>query len=1095
MAEKWKENVIKEKVKILVLHPVSQDTEGDSLVDPLVTHCKNEENKEELEQKEEDANIVNQDISVTSSTKKQEKIDTVADLSERIKSNQDSSTTNLMKSQSQSEEKIETQNDERLLEFIQKNQGIFEIKSRLRHSAKMRSSSPKNQEHSNAACALTKKEKQGHRRLLISGGSIFEKVQVEAIRNPNFPSYMPKIIVLKSKIKESARMENVEISPDNEKQFPSKIKSERKIEVHSSQNDGKILDSSLENQGTMKPSQKFVSQSISISSTNENSPRVMECPYFICDARFSSTNTYKKHIVNFHEGKNPLKCETCKMTETIKKGFKGEECENCLFEHCTTIHDGIKQGKIQMNNFASLACPYCEIRFIEQRYLDDHIKVFHEKKVNGVKKQDSKKQCSICKAVLPSMQAYKKHKISVHGMSCNICKMKFLDKSNVQWHIEKVHGIYKKCCTIEFTRKTEWKNHLLSVHEGKNPKKCDFCDDAFLYRRDRNKHTTSVHKENTFACKICSIVFLKEDTLKSHILSTHEGIKPHKCGTCDKRFSKKTSIRLHMKRFHSDQNPHKCAICNESFRLSRGLTKHMRFKHKIEKFGLPLVNLKCHFCKESFAKRNRFVEHVNKLHKETAFGCDICDVVFTSIENLLTHTSTVHERSKPYKCKECDKRFAVEISISIHMKQCHGDHRCTICKESFSAALDLKKHIRLTHKPNQQRKCTFCGESFRLVQELRRHIGTTHKTISCKFCDEKFLKSTYEMEIKTHLDTVHEGKKPLKCELCSSEFVLKSLLSVHIKNIHSTVKTPFKCSKCNEAFRIQNEMKMHVALVHEGKKLFQCKLCDSKYTNKKSLAYHHDLTHEKKYNSTCEICKTTLKTKTSLISHISVMHKGEKLLKCTLCSSLFLDDISLEEHVRIHHESRYKCTNCDSTFKRKANLRLHIRFKHKSENENCSESKNGSIQNEKKVMKTIDIRDGQNSNPILRQTVEMDPLQIESDIENIENFKEKIQEDEKHYKSKSCDLSFTHKQKLDVHISILHERKMPFQCKKCNASFISKISLNEHISIVHKVEKPFKCEICSNSYVKLQSLERHHENIHNVQVLTAHMKSMIQNTM
>ena len=998
----------------------------------------------------------------------------------------------------------QTKSDERLLEFIQKNQGIFEIKSRLRHSAKMRSSSPKNQEHSNAAYALTKKEpneKQGHRRLLISGGAIFEKVQVEAIRNPNFPSYMPKIIVLKSKIKESKVSE-------------SKIKSERKIEVHSSQNDEKILDNSLENQGTIKATQKFVSQSISISSTNENSPRVMECPYFICDARFSSTNTYKKHIVNFHEGKNPLKCETCKMAETIKKGFKDEKCKNCLFEHCTTIHDGIKQGKIQMNNFASLACPYCEIRFVEQRYLNDHIKVFHKEKVNGVRKQYSKKQCSICKAVLPSMQAYKKHKISVHGMACNICKMKFLDRRNVQRHIEEVHGIYKqnstllfdkknyhyffakKCCTIEFTQKNEWKNHLSSVHEGKNPKKCDFCDDTFLYRRDRNKHITSVHKENTFSCKICSIVFLKEDTLKSHTSSTHEGIKPHKCETCDKRFSKKTSIRLHMKRFHSDQKPHQCAICNESFRLLRGLKKHMRLKHKIEKFGLPSVNLKCHVCNESFAERNKFVEHVDKLHKETAFGCDICDVVFTTVENLLTHTSTVHEGNKPYKSEVCDKRFAVEISIPLHMKQFHGDHRCTICKENFIVALDLKKHIRLSHKSNKQIRCTFCDESFRLVQELRRHIGTTHKTISCKFCDEKFLKSTYEMEIKNHLVAVHEGKKPLKCEFCSSEFVLKSLLSVHIKNIHSTVKTPFKCSKCNEGFRLKNEMKMHVALVHEGKKLFQCKLCDSKFTNKKSLTYHHDLVHEKKYASTCKKCQTTSKCKTSLISHISVMHEGENLLKCTLCSSLFLNDISLEEHVRIHHESRYKCTICDSTFKRKANLRLHIRFKHKSKNENCAESKNGSIQNGKKVMKEIDIRDGQNSNPILRQTVEMDTLQIESDIENenIENCKAIIQEDEKHYKCKSCDLSFTHKQKLEVHISILHERKMPFQCKKCNASFISKISRNEHISMVHKVEKPFKCEICSNSYVKLQSLERHHKNVHNVQVLAAHMKSMIQNT-
>ena len=214
MAEMWEENVIKGKGKILVLHPVPQDTEGDSLVDPLAIDCKNEENKEELEQKEENAKIVNQDISVTNSTKKQEKTDTVADLSEKIilysESNQDLSTTNLMKSQSKSEEKIErynqTQSDERLLEFIQKNQGIFEIKSRLRHSAKMRLSSQKSQEHSNAAYALTKKEpneKQGHRRLLISGGAIFEKVQVEARRNPNFQSYMPKVIVPKSKIKES----------------------------------------------------------------------------------------------------------------------------------------------------------------------------------------------------------------------------------------------------------------------------------------------------------------------------------------------------------------------------------------------------------------------------------------------------------------------------------------------------------------------------------------------------------------------------------------------------------------------------------------------------------------------------------------------------------------------------------------------------------------------------------------------------------------------------------------------------------------------------------------------------------------------------
>ena len=48
MDEMWNENVI--KVKVLVLHPVPQGTEGDYLVDPQAIDCKNEENREELEQ-------------------------------------------------------------------------------------------------------------------------------------------------------------------------------------------------------------------------------------------------------------------------------------------------------------------------------------------------------------------------------------------------------------------------------------------------------------------------------------------------------------------------------------------------------------------------------------------------------------------------------------------------------------------------------------------------------------------------------------------------------------------------------------------------------------------------------------------------------------------------------------------------------------------------------------------------------------------------------------------------------------------------------------------------------------------------------------
>jgi hypothetical protein len=99
MAEMWEENVIKEKVKVLVLNPMLQGTDGDFLMDPLAIDCKNGEIKEE------NSMIMNQDLSVMNLKKKQGEKDTVAELYKRIRlcneSRQDLSTTNLVKSKNE----------------------------------------------------------------------------------------------------------------------------------------------------------------------------------------------------------------------------------------------------------------------------------------------------------------------------------------------------------------------------------------------------------------------------------------------------------------------------------------------------------------------------------------------------------------------------------------------------------------------------------------------------------------------------------------------------------------------------------------------------------------------------------------------------------------------------------------------------------------------------------------------------------------------------------------------------------------------------------------------------------------------------------
>ena len=57
---------------------MSQGTDGDFLMDPFAIDCKNEEIKEEFEQTEENAMIINQDLSVMNLYKNQGEKDTVA---------------------------------------------------------------------------------------------------------------------------------------------------------------------------------------------------------------------------------------------------------------------------------------------------------------------------------------------------------------------------------------------------------------------------------------------------------------------------------------------------------------------------------------------------------------------------------------------------------------------------------------------------------------------------------------------------------------------------------------------------------------------------------------------------------------------------------------------------------------------------------------------------------------------------------------------------------------------------------------------------------------------------------------------------------
>ena len=87
---------------------------------------------------------------------------------------------------------------------------------------------------------------------------------------------------------------------------------------------------------------------------------------------------------------------------------------------------------------------------------------------------------------------------------------------------------------------------------------------------------------------------------------------------------------------------------------------------------------------------------------EPESACNLCKKTFTAKNNLKRHIKHIHENPQQFKCNICSKRF-------------NWPH-------------DLKNHMRITHdkSPPPPLQCQDCEASFRNTKILRRHIKSNH---------------------------------------------------------------------------------------------------------------------------------------------------------------------------------------------------------------------------------------------------------------------------------------------------------------------------------------------------------------------------------
>ena len=69
------------------------------------------------------------------------------------------------------------------------------------------------------------------------------------------------------------------------------------------------------------------------------------------------------------------------------------------------------------------------------------------------------------------------------------------------------------------------------------------------------KHINLLHeKKENAKCPICEM-FVRVRTLKKHMVSVHEGLKPFQCSICDYNYSRKDHLESHIIAVHEELKP------------------------------------------------------------------------------------------------------------------------------------------------------------------------------------------------------------------------------------------------------------------------------------------------------------------------------------------------------------------------------------------------------------------------------------------------------------------------------------------------------------------------------------------------------------
>jgi ATP-dependent Clp protease adapter protein ClpS len=408
------------------------------------------------------------------------------------------------------------------------------------------------------------------------------------------------------------------------------------------------------------------------------------CPQVQCDQRFDEIEPYRSHCIETH-GLYVCRVGVCTYSTDV---------EAKLGMHDSLIHRG--EFRCSVKN--------CGHRAKYRRDLENHTRDRH-----------TIFACPYCPKRFFGKLRLMKHKSKQHKNKCGKCGRWFISRSHLVRHQAKSKS--KGSCTKRRKRIKTRKKAKALVAASEEPgmsaksKQQDVSSalDSSVKKTSKSKKlgqlTTSsaAVQDNTtlmeYLENVAKVSVQNADAqvanLMNDAVTSGEGVK------CEAEEPEIKEKRVSKKGRHLLKSW--CRVCNKQLDSQAVYYNHLLQKH-------PKLSFPCDQCNVVYLRKEALTRHIKTVHEKFTYECSYCPETFTVANVFRAHSMKEHGESKPFICKQCDKRYEKLILLNGHVDVHHSQKReGKVCDKCGGTFLYLKQHQK-TCLQLEQHLCTTCGE-------------------------------------------------------------------------------------------------------------------------------------------------------------------------------------------------------------------------------------------------------------------------------------------------------------------------------------------------------------------------------------------------